>query len=480
MRIGFKAGCLALVWRLAFLSAWSGTPPPPEGELRDFRKIINSAKDKVFPSVVFLMPLSERFDEGSREQTQVSGSGVIISETGEVATNWHVVDKALSIRCLLYDGSVGRARVIGADKDADIALLQLEVPGRTLFPAAHLGDSDKISEGEFVMAMGAPWGLSRSVSLGIISCTTRFLEGPHSGGYTLWLQTDASINPGNSGGPLVNTSGEIIGINTLGLLGGASLAFSVPSNVARATLDALREHGRVARAWTGLRLQPLKDFERDIFYEGDGVLIGGVDQDSPAAAAGIRPGDLLRTLNGHPAHGINREDIPALNTALASLPIGEESELVLLRNAVPGAGADLNDQAAASRSMGRSEVTVKIIPVEKGRVEGDDFDCRMWNFTAKAINEFANPRVAFYRRSGVYVFGIKQPGNALSAGLQPGDVLLEIDGKAIAALDDLRSVYRAAAEDEKREKKTRISFMRSGLVLYAVLDYATQYGQNED
>ena len=488
---------------LGSIAARAGTPPPGQAELKDFRQIINAAKDKVFPSVVFLMPLAERFDEGRREQSQVSGSGVIISESGEVATNWHVVEKALSIRCLLYDGTIGRARVIGADKDTDIALLQLEIPGRTQFPHARFGDSDRLVEGEFVMAMGAPWGLSRSVSLGIVSCTTRFLDGLHTGGYNLWIQTDASINPGNSGGPLVNTSGEVIGINTLAMVGGASLAFSVPSNVAITTLNALREHGRVPRAWTGLRLQPLKDFARDIFYEGEGVMVGGVDRGSPAEAAGIRPGDIIQSINGQVAHGVNLENLPALNQLLAELTIGQESEIVLLRGTGAEEGEeygeddeveeygdpDAEDEFAPYEdyegedtiaTTERARVAIRLTPVEKGQVEGDDFDCRSWNFTAKSINEFATPRIAFHRPTGAYVQGIKQPGNALAAGLHPGDILLTVDGKDIESLDDLKVVYQAVADDAGREKKVRITFLRAGLTNHTVLDYATQYGQKED
>jgi len=228
----------------------------------------------------------ESHERGKKETEEIAGSGVLITPEGELLTNWHVVDKAIAIRCLLYNGDVGTAKVIGTDKDTDLALIQVQVPGRTAFPAAALGDSDKLSEGQFVMAMGAPWGLSRSVSLGIVSCTTRFLR--DSGNYNLWIQTDASINPGNSGGPLVDTTGVVIGINTLGSLMGGDLAFAIPANVVRRTTDALRQHGRVPRAWTGLRLQPLKDFERDMFYEADtGVLVASIDAGSPAASGSV-------------------------------------------------------------------------------------------------------------------------------------------------------------------------------------------------
>ncbi|MCD7897288.1 MAG: S1C family serine protease, partial [Planctomycetaceae bacterium] len=149
-------------------------------DLADFRVVISHAKSRVFPSVVFLMPITERYDAGKKEKAQVAGSGVIISPDGEIVTNWHVVDKAIEIRCLLYDGRAVRAHIVGVDKDTDLALLKLESDGE-VFPAAELADSSVLEEGQFVMAMGAPWGLSRSVSLGILSCVDRFLPGQGGG-----------------------------------------------------------------------------------------------------------------------------------------------------------------------------------------------------------------------------------------------------------------------------------------------------------
>ncbi len=199
-------------------------------EKLEFREVINSSKARVFPAVVFIKCVSENFDSGKKVTQEASGSGVLISPTGELLTNWHVVDKAVQVRCLLFDGQALDARVVGTDKDTDLALVQLELPENApSLPYAELGDSTKLSEGHFVMAMGAPWGLSRSISLGIVSCTRRFL--PETSEYSLWLQTDAAISPGNSGGPLVSTAGEIIGINTRGMMGGVlfEMGFSITS-----------------------------------------------------------------------------------------------------------------------------------------------------------------------------------------------------------------------------------------------------------
>lgn len=432
-------------------------------DLADFREVISAAKSKVFPSVVFLMPISERYDQGKKEKTQVAGSGVIISSDGEIVTNCHVVDKAVEIRCLLYDGSARRAAIVGIDKDTDLALLRLDDVDKPL-PAASLADSSRLEEGQFVMAMGAPWGLSRSVSMGILSCVDRFLPG-QGGGYNLWLQTDASINPGNSGGPLIDTDGRVVGINSLGVLLGGDLAFAIPSNTVKYVTDRLRRDGRVIRSWTGIHLQPLKDFQKNIFYDGDaGALVAGVDPESPASNAGVQIGQLLMEINGRPVRGINHEDIPAINQMLAELPIGGPARLTLRENANLTSDADTVD--------------ITVVPEEKGRVEGVDFDCRRWNMTMKTINEFANPLLHFFKNRGVYIQAVKVPGNANSAGLRKGDIILEIDNRPVDDIDEVKRVYEEIIADDLREKKVEITIMRAGLKNYHVLDFAPRYGQD--
>ncbi len=436
--------------------AASESPASSPASSGDFRKIIEEAKSKVFPALIFVAPIVEEFEGGKRETREQGGSGVIISPEGYAVTNWHVVEKAIAIRVLLFDGRVTTAEKKGEDKETDVALLMLHRPpkGPSTFVFAGLGDSDKLSEGEFVMAMGAPWGLSRSVYLGILSSTTRYLPGRSE--YSLWLQTDASINPGNSGGPLVNTEGQVVGINTLGSMMGGDMGFSVPSNTVKRIADSLREHGEVRRSWTGLRLQPLNDFDRNTFFEGDrGVLIASVDEDSPALAAGLRVGDLLLAVGAREVSGLYRENLPAINAALGDLAV---------------------DKAVPMRvRRGSEETTVTLIPRAKGKIEGEDFDCKAWNMTVKAINEFATPTLFFYVKKGVYVQGIRQPGNAGDAGLRRSDIILSIDGKEIRTLEDIRRAYDAIVADDKREPKVRMEVFRNGLRYQLVLDYSTKY-----
>ena len=199
----------------------------------DFRKIIATAKSRVYPALVFVKPVQESFLEGERKRIEVLGSGVIIDPEGYVVTNNHVAEKAVEVNCVLGDKEQVPARVIGLDPETDLALLKLKLKkDHPPLPVAEFADSNQVTEGQFVMALGAPFGFTRSISLGITSNTQRYLGFTTEHKYNVWFQTDATINPGNSGGPLVNTEGRIIGINTLGTFTG-NIGFSIPSNVVR-------------------------------------------------------------------------------------------------------------------------------------------------------------------------------------------------------------------------------------------------------
>ncbi len=201
-------------------------------------------------------------------------------------------------------------------------------------------------------------------------------------------------------------------------------------------------------------------FEKSIFYGGEaGVLVSGVDPGSPADAAGMKVGQLLLSVNGKPVRGIHHEDIPGINQLLSELPVGERA-VFSLRTA-EGAVDD-----------------VGVAPLEKGRVEGDDFDCRRWNMTIKAINEFATPLLHFFKSEGAYVQAVKHPGNAAAAGLRQGDIIVEIDGVPVDSLDRCREMYEVIVADEAREKKVVFTVLRGGLRNYQVLDYSPRYGQD--
>ena len=421
----------------------------------DFREVVSSAKDKVFPAVVFIKALRESHESGKKLTEEIAGSGVIISPAGELLTNWHVVDKTVEIRCLLFDGRSAEAKVIGTDKDTDLALLKLQLPADTPpVPCAELGDSSALKEGDFVMAMGAPWGLNRSVSIGIVSCTGRYL--PEKSQYSLWLQTDASICPGNSGGPLVNTAGAVVGINALSVMIGGDMGFAVPSETIRLLVPQLQESGKVNWSWTGLQLQPLKDFGKNIYFDAaEGVIVAETDPESPARRAGIQPTDRIVKVNGLAITAEREENLPAVRRLLGLLPKYQPMNIELIRAGQP--------------------VTVELTPREKGKVEGEELDCPRWDVTVKVINQFDNPDLYFQHKVGVFVYGIKYPGNAASAGLSRQDILLEIDGKEVKTLEDVAAIHKETMAKLDSKHKAIFTILRNGLMRQVVLDYSRDY-----
>lgn len=421
----------------------------------DFEAIIERAKQRVFPTLVYVRPIREDFSEGKRRRVVVGGSGVIISPDGYVVTNHHVADKAIEIRCVLFDNRMVEAELIGTDQDTDLALLKLRADSPSeRFPFAEFADSSRVEEGQFVMALGAPWGLKRSISLGVVSSSQRYLE--DSSEYSLWIQSDASLNPGNSGGPLIDTAGKVVGINTLATMMGGDMGFSVPSNTVAYVVEQIKQQGKVKRSWTGLRLQPLRDFNRDSFFDGDrGVLIASVDPDSPADQAGLQPGDLILSVHGRTTDGLYAEDLPHIRDLLGRLPTDEPVAFRIQRD---GQGQTL-------------EMTLR----EKGQVEGQDLDLQRWNMTVKAINEHFDPVLHYYASKGVYVQATRYPGNAQDAGIRQGDIIQEIDRREVTTLEEVRGVYDAVMADTQRRKRVLFKVLRLGVPQLLVLDYTRDY-----
>jgi S1-C subfamily serine protease len=446
-----------LAWPLTVPASGQQTLPPAIAEYPDFRRIVQDAKSRVFPAVVYIKCVRETHESGRKESQQVSGSGMIISPDGEVLTNWHVIDKAESVRCLLSDGRHTKAEIVGSDQDTDLALLRLQfdTPQQNL-PYAVLGDSSALKEGDFVMAMGAPWGLNRSVSIGIVSCTHRYLHQVSE--YSLWLQTDAAINPGNSGGPLVNTAGEVIGLNARGISFSDGMGFAIPSATIAILLPQLREQGKVNWSWTGLRLQPLRDFNRDMYFDAtEGLIVAGTDPDSPARRAGFLPKDRIASIDGHTVTALTEEDLPAIRRRLGLLPKGQELACEVIR--------------------GEESLTIAVAPRAKGEVEGQEYDLERFDLTIKEINQFDNPALFFHRQKGVFVFGVKRPGNAASAGLHSRDILLKIDGAKVETIDDVKKVHKRLVANVDERHRVLVAVLRGGLMQQIVLDFARDYSK---
>ena len=421
------------------------------GKPSGFQEIVSEAGNKVFPAVVYINAVAGDMKLGREQSNVVAGSGVLISPDGEMLTNWHVIDKAQSIRCLLNDGRAFQAKIIGSDKDLDLALLKLTLPpGTPPLPFAELAP-ETLSEGDFVMAMGAPWGLNRSVSIGIISCASRYL--PVNGMYSLWYQTDASISPGNSGGPLVNTSGKVVGINTLGVRSGGTVGFSIPSTTIRDVLPRLRQYGKVNWAWFGFLLQPLRDFNRDIYFNfADGVIVSGTEPGSPARKAGFLPNDRIIAADGRKITVATGESMPGFLRMLGLMPFGKAVTFTVVRDG--------------------KTFDIALAPVAKGEVEGDESSCPRWGLTAKAINRFDSPNLYFYRTRGVYLFGVVPYGNAAQAHLYKDDIILSVNGQPIRTLADLNLAYQKAMKNINETTKADFVVLRGGQRRQIIMDFS--------
>jgi serine protease Do len=267
-----------------------------------------------------LMPFNFPFDLPP-EPTQApyanrgTGSGVIVSPDGYILTNNHVAGAATEIRVKLSDGREFKARRIGTDSETDLALIKVEAQN---LPYATLGDSSRLEQGEWVIALGSPFGLEQTMTAGIVSATGR----QFGGAYDNYIQTDASINPGNSGGPLLNMNGEVIGINTMiySRSGGSEgIGFSVPSNMARKVQDQLLRNGKVSRGYLGVNLQ-------DSQTAGGGALIADLSEDSPASKAGLRGGDLIVEFDGRPVKTSKQ-----LTEIVADTPVGKTVKTKFVR-----------------------------------------------------------------------------------------------------------------------------------------------------
>ncbi|MEM7356950.1 MAG: trypsin-like peptidase domain-containing protein [Acidobacteriota bacterium] len=306
---------------------------PSENFRSELRRVISAARDSVFPALVSIGVVTVQYRGGKEFKGRSVGSGTIISPEGHVLTNQHVTSHGRKFVCTLSDKREISARLVGEDPLTDLAVLQLDTSdlGETqgALPVASFGDSSQLEIGDYVMAMGSPFSLSRSVSLGIVSNTERVFAGglgnddveemelevgQRTGLFTRWIQHDAVISPGNSGGPLVNLAGEIVGVNELG---GSTLSFAIPSNLASRVSTALIERGEVERSWIGASFKPIQRTGLDA-----GVLISSVVLEGPAGAAGVEAGDVLLRFDGEPVTVRFVEEVPLLLDRIASLPIG--------------------------------------------------------------------------------------------------------------------------------------------------------------
>ena len=375
----------------------------------------------------------ERFGEGRRGRErygQSLGSGVIVSSKGLILTNNHVIANARDIKVSLSDGRDLVATVVGADPKSDLAVLKLKSPPANL-RALPFGDSDKLRLGEVVLAVGDPFGVGQTVTMGIVSAKGRANMGIVD--YEDFIQTDAAINPGNSGGALINLRGELVGINTaiLSRTGGyQGIGFAIPVGMARPIMDSLIARGKVIRGYLGVSIQEVTRELSDAIGLGAerGVLIANVVDGGPAARGGLRSGDVVVRINNRAV-----EKVAHLRNAVAAAKVGKPVPVEVVRDGKHQTlsvvlGEAPSDPDASVGSGG-------------GQVSGGKLGLRVAPLDAPARRKYEIPREV---RTGVVVIGVSRGGVADGIGLQPGDVVLQVNRTPVRSAKQLDDAYRAA------------------------------------
>jgi len=391
-------------------------------------KVVEMGSHPFMDDPFFRRFFDQQQGDGNNERVERSlGSGVVISADGYIVTNNHVVENAESIRVAFNDRETYQAEIIGTDPQTDVALIKIN-PDHDL-PYLEFGDSDALRIGERVMAVGNPFGVGQTVTMGIVSAKGRSIG---LMAYEDHIQTDAAINPGNSGGALVNMRGDVMGINSaiLSRSGGSQgIGFAIPAKLVQRILTSLREDGEVKRAWLGVQVQPVNQAIAD-YYELDkpaGVLVARVNEDTPAEKAGLKEGDIIMTVDGK-----HVDTVSQLRNTISLLPIGHKAELELQRD-----GKDitktvkleelvLDEQAATSRPSDQS--------ADDG-IEG---------VTVRELNEQLRAHGKVPEDvDGLMVVEIDQRSSAAREGLARGDIILELNTEAVSSLDE----YREAAKE---------------------------------
>jgi serine protease Do len=375
-----------------------------------------------FPDVP--VPGFPNFFGGPGSETVPSlGSGFVISADGLVLTNNHVVDGVDRVRVVFSDGAESDAEVVGQDPKTDLALLRVE---RTDLHPLPLGDSDTILPGDWVVAIGSPFGLDHTVTVGIVSGKGRDIgHGP----YDDYIQTDAAMNPGNSGGPLLDMRGQVVGINAAINPEANTIGFAVPINLAKEIVPQLRDHGRVTRGWLGVAVQPLTpEIARALGLEStQGALVSQVRPGSPAQAADVRRGDVIVAYRGEKIG-----ELRSLPGAVSATRVGEEVELELIRDGerrtVVARVGELAEEPLASAP-----------PPEAGGVEH-------YGLEVQELPRELRERLGL-DEGGVVVSGVEPGGLADRAGLRRGDLILEADRRPVAGIPDLARAFESAGED---------------------------------
>jgi Do/DeqQ family serine protease len=385
----------------------------------------------------FGFPPRERGKE-YRQKQRSGGSGVIVDKEGYILTNNHVVEGADKVKVRLNDGREFTATVKGQDPRTDLSVLHIKAKD---LPVAILGDSDKLEVGEWAIAIGSPFGLEHTVTVGVISAKGR--SGLGTGTYEDFIQTDASINPGNSGGPLINIDGEVVGINAMIIQPGTGIGFAIPINMAKQILNDLIKQGKVVRPWLGISVQDLTPEMMEYFKvkEKEGVLVGQVYPGTGAEKAGLASGDIIKSVDDKAIKNVNE-----LVKEIQKKKVGQKVKLNTIRD-----GKGMTIEVTTTSMPDKPE-----LPKEK---EGEEkLGARVQELTPQLALKY---QIAGIKR-GVVVIGIEEGSLADEIGFEEGDVILEINRKKIETLKD----FEKAVKDANIEKGILFHLHRKGSSFY--------------
>jgi serine protease Do len=417
--------------------------------LTELQDVFVDLADHVKPSVVNIStgdappPRGERFRQ--RPDSPSSGSGVIIDKGGYIVTNNHVVGDASEVQVRLMDKRKFTGKVVGRDPDTDLAVVKIE--SKSPLPTVPLGDSAQVKVGQWVIAVGNPFGLEHTLTVGVVSALKR--ENVNLSRYEDFIQTDASINPGNSGGPLFNIKGEVIGINTAIINFAQGIGFAIPSKMVQDIYPQLVAKGRVSRGWLGVGIQTVTEdlaaqFNLD---KEEGVLVNEVFEGEPAQKAGIQPGDIILKVDNAVV------DTPtSLAKAVAALTPGKAAALKILRN------GELQDLSVVlSERKGESEEP-EAVPIKTPE--------SILGLTIEEISKETADRFKIKDTQGVVITQVESDSLADRGGLKEGDVIKEINRQTIAGSDD----FRKASENLKPEDGVLLRIVREQRGLFVVLN----------
>ena len=424
--------------------------------------IVNGGPNMDMPQVPPGSPFEDFFknfgDNDRKRRASSLGSGFIIDDAGIVVTNFHVIENAEEITVTLSDETVFTAEVLGQDQKTDIAVLKID-PGNTELTAVPFGDSDSLRVGDWVLAIGNPFGLGGTVTAGIVSARGRDIG---NGPYDDFIQTDASINRGNSGGPLFNVEGEVIGINTaiFSQTGGSvGIGFAISSNLAKRVTTQLAEYGTTRRGWLGVFIQEVTpDIAESLgLDEATGALVSTVNESSPAQAAGLEPGDVIISFDGKDIEKMR--DLPRI---VAETEIGATVAVELIRN---------GSRMSVDVTLGELE-KAELVGIVGEERQGDAESFEKLGFSVDNLNaELAAELGLDENMRGVVVTEVEEGGPAFDKGLQPGDVIKRFGQRRVENAADLaksvaetlesgRAGVLLLVESEGRERFIQIGFAK--------------------